>query len=205
MTRQSATRDKILQFIRRFRETHGYSPTIREVARNCSISSPSVVQHHLKALEREGAITRGKEKFRAIRVEEDVATVPLLGRIAAGHPLPVPTTETLSTAERIGVPPEIARGGRRVYALRVQGNSMVDAMIGDGDIVVMEQTGEIKNGDVVAAWLRKEQEVTLKKVYFEKNRKVRLQPCNPYMVPLYQPAENVEIQGKVIGVIRIHT
>jgi repressor LexA len=204
MTRQSATREKILLFIRRFRETHGYSPTVREVAQNCAISSPSVVQHHLNALEREGAITRGKEKFRAIRVEEDAVTVPLLGRIAAGHPLPVPTTETLSTAERIGVPPEITRGRRGVYALRVQGNSMVDAMIGDGDIVVMERTCEIKNGDVVAAWLKKEQEVTLKKIYFEKNREVRLQPCNPYMVPLYQPAENIEIQGKVIGVIRVH-
>lgn len=204
MTRQSATREKILLFIRRFRETHGYSPTVREVAQSCAISSPSVVQHHLNALEREGAITRGKEKFRAIRIEEDAVTVPLLGRIAAGHPLPVPTTETLSTAERIGVPPEIARGRRQVYALRVQGNSMVDAMIGDGDIVVMEQTSEIKNGDVVAAWLKKEQEVTLKKIYFGKNREVRLQPCNPYMVPLYQPAENIEIQGRVIGVIRIH-
>jgi repressor LexA len=159
-------------------------------------------------LEREGLITRGKEKFRTIGVIEDdndQPSLPLLGRIAAGHPIPVPTTETVSTAERIRVPPEIARGSKHLYALVVQGNSMVDAMIGDGDIVVMEQAPEIRNGDVIAAWLKKEQEVTLKKIYFEKEGEIRLQPCNPYMMPIYQAAENIEIQGRVIGVIRVHS
>ncbi len=79
---------------------------------------------------------------------------------------------------------------------------MVDAMIADGDIVIMEQATAIKNGDVVAVWLKNEQEVTLKKLYVEDDR-VRLQPCNPYMMPMYQPAENVEVQGRVIAVIRV--
>ena len=79
---------------------------------------------------------------------------------------------------------------------------MVDAMIADSDIVVLEQTDNIKNGDVVACWLEKEQEVTLKKIYFEDER-VRLQPCNPLMQPIYQSAENVEVQGRVVGVLRM--
>ena len=95
----------------------------------------------------------------------------------------------------------MTRGRRGVYALQVRGNSMVDAMIADGDIVILEQACDIKNGDVAAVWLKNEQEVTLKKVYFEGGQ-VRLQPCNPFMMPFYHPAVNVEVQGKLIGVIR---
>ncbi len=79
---------------------------------------------------------------------------------------------------------------------------MVDAMIADGDIVVMEHACEVKNGDVVAVWIKTQQETTLKKIYFENGGKVRLQPCNPYMVPLYYPAGDIEIQGRIVGVVR---
>jgi repressor LexA len=95
------------------------------------------------------------------------------------------------------------KGKKRVYALRVRGNSMVDAMIADGDIVLMDPVKKVNNGDVVAAWLKSEQEITLKKIHFEGGQ-VRLQPCNPYMMPIYHKADNVEIQGRVIAVIRIH-
>jgi repressor LexA len=206
MARRSQTREAIFRFIRSFRETHGYSPSVREIAQHCAITSTSVVQHHLQHLEREGLITRTKERFRTIGIPGDtagLAQVPLLGTIAAGHPIWVPAADRWSAeAQRmIPVPEEITGGRRAAFALQVRGNSMVDAMIADGDVVILEQATEIADGDVAACWLKTEQEVTLKKVFFE-NGTVRLQPCNPYMLPLYHDADNVEIQGRVIAVIR---
>ncbi len=95
----------------------------------------------------------------------------------------------------VDVPREILKSGKDLFALEVRGNSMVDAMIADSDIVVMERADDVRNEDVAACWLEKEQEVTLKKVYFEKD-KVNLQPCNPYMLPMYHDAANVRIQEK---------
>ena len=204
----SQTRERILSFISDFRETKGYAPTVREIAQGCGVTSPSVVHYHLNRLELAGLITKEKEKFRSISITDErkhPTQVPVLGIIAAGHPIWVPSADTWSTmaARLIEVPQEITKGRKNLYALEVRGNSMVDAMIADGDIVVMEQTSNIKNGDVAACWLKNEQEVTLKKVYCEDDR-VRLQPCNPYMMPLYYDGTNVEIQGKVVAVIRIH-
>jgi repressor LexA len=205
----SETREKIFQFIRRFREKKGYAPTVREIAQGCKISSPSVVQYHLDSLEQEGLISRAREKFRSInltgtREEDKQIDVPILGTIAAGHPVWVPPADTWDTAsERIAVSNQLAHGKKNVYALRVRGNSMVDAMIADGDIVIMEPVKRANNGDVVAAWLKNEQEITLKKIYFE-GEQVRLQPCNPYMMPIYHKADNVEVQGRVVAVIRIN-
>ncbi len=203
----SETREKILQFIRRFREKKGYAPTVREIAEGCRISSPSVVQYHLNFLEQEGLISRGREKFRSINLakEEDKQTdVPVLGTIAAGHPVWVPPASAWDTAtERLAVSTQLTGGKKNVYALRVRGNSMVDAMIADGDLVLMEPVKRVNNGDVVAAWLKNEQEITLKKMYLE-GEQVRLQPCNPYMMPIYHKASNVEVQGRVIAVIRVH-
>lgn len=96
---------------------------------------------------------------------------------------------------------ELIRGREGIYALRVKGSSMIDALIEDGDIVLMQQASTVDDGDMAAVWLKKQQEVTLKKVYREKNR-IRLQPANRQMKPIYQEPDNVEIQGKVIGVIR---
>ena len=207
----SETREKVFQFIRRFRDKKGYAPTVREIADGCKISSPSVVQYHLDSLEQEGLISRAREKFRSINLtkEKDIEEhkqieVPILGVIAAGHPVWVPPADTWDTAsERITVSTHLlARGKKNVYALRVRGNSMVDAMIADGDIVIMEPVKRVNNGDVVAAWLKNEQEITLKKIHFEGGQ-VRLQPCNPYMMPIYHRTDNVEIQGRVIAVIRV--
>ncbi len=184
----------------------GYSPTVREIAEGCRISSPSVVHYHLERLEGDGLISREREKFRSLVPSAErpgVVQVPLLGVIAAGRPIWVPEGDAVNGAdERVTVPLEMTKG-EGVYALRVQGNSMVDAMISDGDLVLMERPAAVKNGDVVAVWLKREQEVTLKKIYYESDR-VRLQPCNPYMLPIYQDPSNVVVQGRVVGVIRIH-
>ena len=199
------TREKVMGFIISFKQRKGYAPTVKEIADNCGITSLSVVQYHLDQLEQTGLIRRDKNKSRSINPVGDEGMgqeVPLLGAIAAGHPIGIPDSETWeSAANRIEVPTYMVRGRQQPYALEVRGNSMVDAMIADGDIVVMYHTLDIRNGDVVAAWLKGEQEVTLKKIYFE-GEQVRLQPCNPFMMPIYQPAANVEVQGKVIGVIR---
>jgi repressor LexA len=208
MPRSSAARENILAFIRVFRGKNGYSPTVREIGQNCGIRSSSNVQYHLDQLEKEGLVTRGKEKFRSLNIigeERESVTVPLLGTIAAGQPIWVPSMDRWNAeAERmVELPREIVRGRKNVYALQVKGNSMVDAMIADLDTVIMEQAEDIRNGDVVACWLEKEQEVTLKKIFFE-NGKVRLQPCNPYMPPLYYDAENVKVQGRVIAVLRMN-
>jgi len=208
MPRKTNTRESILEFIRAFRRDNGYSPSVREVARHCGIKSPSVVQYHLDQLQQTGFITKDKDRSRSVGVvgeTRQAAEVPLLGVIAAGQPIGVPSVDKWSSeAERmIDVPREIMRGRKDLFALRVRGNSMVDAMIADSDIVVMEQVDTIKNGDVAACWLENEQEVTLKKVFFEKDR-VRLQPCNPYMLPMYHDAANVRFQGRVVAVLRMN-
>jgi len=207
MPRKTDTRENILDFIRTFRRENGYSPSVREVARHCGIKSPSVVQYHLDQLEQTGLITRDRDRSRSVGIvgeEGEVPQVPLLGVIAAGQPIGVPSADRWnSEAQRmVDVPREVLKSRKDLFALEVRGNSMVDAMIADSDIVVMEQVDDVRNGDVAACWLEKEQEVTLKKVYFEKD-KVRLQPCNPYMLPMYHDAANVRIQGKVVAVLRM--
>lgn len=207
MPRNTKTRENILAYIKAFRRDKGYSPSVREVADHCGVRSPSVVQYHLNHLERAGLITRGRDTSRSIGVvggTEGSTAVPLLGIIAAGQPIWVPSVDTWNReAERvIHVPWEATRGRTNLFALQVRGNSMVDAMIADGDIVIMEQPKDLRNGDVAACWLVREQEVTLKQIFFEDSR-VRLQPCNPYMLPIYHDRKNVEIQGRVVAVLRI--
>jgi repressor LexA len=201
MPRKTDTRQRVLDFIIAFKEQYGCAPTLREIAQGCAISTWSVVQHHLKKLAEEGTIARvGAGKYRAISVIQETVTIPMLGRIAAGRPIPVLSQETLSTAERIPLSLPI-KHPERLYALKVQGSSMIDALIADGDIVIMEPADGVKNGDIVAAYLQNEEEATLKRIYFEGER-VRLQPCNPYMLPIYTSTENVLVQGRVVGVMR---
>ena len=196
-----------MAFIQEFKTGKDYAPTVREIAEHCGIKSTSVVQYHLDKLEDAGLIKREKEKFRSISIPAEIrqfVEIPILGTISAGHPLWVPSADRWSafTERTVAISPEITKGKKNLFALEVKGNSMVDAMIADSDIVIMEQTTDINNRDVAACSLKNEQEVTLKKIYRE-NGKVRLQPCNPYMMPLYYDASNVEAQGKVIAVIRI--
>ncbi|MBE0481166.1 MAG: repressor LexA [Dehalococcoidia bacterium] len=198
---------RILAFLRQFREEKDYPPTIRDIVRGCGISSTSVVDYNLNVLEREGYIRRDREVSRGIEVldreRSRVVRVPLIGCIAAGEPMPVPTSDTweLEPLETIEVSSDLTRDRDWVYALRVKGTSMIDALISDGDIVIMQQANTAGDGDMVAAWLKNEGEITLKKLYREADR-VRLQPANSQMKPIFTEAGNVEVQGRVVGVIR---
>jgi repressor LexA len=202
-----STRLRILNFIRKFLDERGYAPTVRDIARGCNISTPSVVQHHLNKLESQGHIHRDPEIFRSIqlveRKREATSRVPLMGTIAAGQPIPVPTSDTWTSIpeETLQLTDEVTRGKKGIYALRVKGFSLIDALVGDGDIVLVQQTSTVEDGEMAAVWLKIEQEVTLKKVYHEAGR-IRLQPANKEMEPMYYPPEDVEIQGRVIGVLR---
>lgn len=206
----SARRQHIIDFINRFLLDRGYPPTIRDIVSGCGISSTSVVDHHLKALEKAGYIRRHPEVSRGIELIGRSLTslswlqVPVIGQIVAGEPIPVPTPDTWDVtagAETLDIPADLTRGRVGIYALRVKGWSMVDALINDGDIVLMQYVNVVENGEMAAVWLRAEKEATLKKVYVEKGR-VRLQPANSQMQPIYAKPNNVEIQGRVIAVIR---
>lgn len=200
----SQTRDRILKFIRDFINDRGYAPTVRDIVRGCRLSSTAVVQHHLKVLEREGHIRRDPEVFRSIQLAggRNIVGVPLLGTIAAGEPIPVPAAETWTSQaiDTLELTEEVTQG-KEVYALKVKGLSMVDALIDEGDIVLMEPKTTVDNGDMVAVWLKDKQEVTLKRIYFEAGR-ICLKPANQTMPPTYHRPENVEVQGKVIAVLR---
>lgn len=207
MPRVSDTRSRILNFIRRFLDRRGYAPTVRDIARGCNISTPSVVQYHLNLLEEQGFIHRDPEVFRSIqlveRKREAVSRVPLLGTIAAGSPIPVPAPDSWTTTpeETLQLTGELTQDKKDIYALRVKGTSLVDAFVDDGDIVIIQQITTVADGELAAVWLKTRQEVTLKKIYREKGR-IRLQPANRTMQPMYFKPEEVEIQGKVIAVLR---
>lgn len=200
----SETRQRIFKFIRDFVEERGYSPTVRDILKGCNISSTAVVQHHLNVLEREGHIHRDPEVFRSIQLlgRKNIVRVPLLGSIAAGEPIPAPDSGTWANeaAETLELTDELTQG-KEVYALKVKGLSMIDALIDDGDIVLMESANTVDDGDMVAVWLKDKQEVTLKRL-FQEQQMVRLQPSNAQMEPIYVDSKNVEVQGKVVGVIR---
>ncbi|HEY49102.1 MAG TPA: repressor LexA [Dehalococcoidia bacterium] len=198
---------RILAFLRRFREEKDYPPTIRDILKGCGISSTSVVDYNLKILEREGHIRRDREVSRGIELLDKerrrVVRVPVIGYIAAGEPVPVPTSDTweMEPLDMVEVSSELTRNMDRVFALRVKGTSMIDALINDGDIVLMQQVATAEDGEMIAAWLKAEGETTLKKLYRERDR-IRLQPANAQMEPIYAAPDNVEVQGKVVGVIR---
>ena len=200
----STTRENILRFIHGFIDERGYSPTVRDILKGCEISSTAVVQYHLDVLEKEGRIHRDPEIFRSIRLSQkkNSVMVPILGVIAAGTPIPVPNSDSWSSpaTETLEIPQDMIRD-KPVFALKVKGHSMIDALIDDGDIVLMETADSAINGEMVAVWLKDREEVTLKRFYAEKD-KVILKPANQSMKPIQQNPDNVEIQGKVIGVIR---
>ena len=210
MKKISDKQRRIVNFIDRFLVDKGYPPTIRDIQVGCGISSTSVVDYNLNILKREGHIRRHAEVSRGITLlnrtltSESPVSVPVIGLIAAGEPIPVPTSDTwdvVAASETLEVPRELTRSKDEVYALRVKGMSMVDALINDGDVVLMQYVNSVENGEMAAVWLRAEKEATLKKVYVESDR-VRLQPANDQMRPIYAEPDNVEIQGRVIAVIR---
>ncbi len=207
---------KILEFIQSFSEQYGYPPSIREIGRAVGISSTSVVNYNLNRLVEEGYLSRDQNVSRGIRLTEKLAgatrqmvetlRIPLVGRIFASEPVPVPGTDTpiFGVDEAIEITRDLlpTASEEGLFALQVHGDSMIDAMIGDGDIVVMKRVLTWQNGDMVAVWLKDREETTLKHIYRE-GRRVRLQPANPNMQPIYvDNPENLEVQGKVMLVVR---
>ncbi len=203
----SPKQERIINFVTEFLNDKGYPPTIRDIAAGCGISSTSVVAYNLNKLEQAGYIRRHSDISRGIKFltpqqkGRKLVYIPIVGVIAAGEPIPVPDTGNIAPNEGLEVSEELVRGKQDIYALRVRGDSMLDALIGDGDIVLMDYVGSAENGDMVAVWLKEEQEVTLKRFFAEPNR-IRLEPANRQMKPIYTTPDNVEIQGRVVAVIR---
>ena len=199
----------ILTFIEDFSKTHSYPPTIREIQEGLSISSTSVVDYNLKVLEqrneirRNRNISRGIELTRPLPQRSNIVQIPIIGQIAAGQPISVPGDFGPQTHdETVDIGPEFLGSNRDgLFALRVKGHSMVDALINDGDVVILKKQEVCENGETVAAWLIDEEETTLKRFYLEGDQ-VRLQPENVTMDPIYTSSSNVEIQGKLVTVIR---
>jgi repressor LexA len=209
MRKLSDRQQAILEFISEFLDENDYPPTIRDIQHELDISSTSVVDYNLKVLEERNYIRRNRNISRGIEVVGRAATrpttveIPVIGSIAAGQPIPVPgDLEGSELAEVVTLSPDFAPdGGKGLFGLRVRGHSMVDALIGDGDIVVLRHQETCENGETVAVWLESESETTLKTFYLE-GAQVRLQPQNATMDPIYTPAENVRIMGKLVSVIR---
>ncbi len=206
----SERQQKILGFVRNFTLDNGYPPTIREIGKAVTISSTSVVNYNLDALQRAGYIYRDRTISRGIRLVDgleeltgatNLVKIPLLGPIAAGSPIQRFQDSYDADTDIVELPRELVSDEEGVYALKVEGTSMIDALINDGDIVVMRHTNTANNGDMVAAWLPEREETTLKRFYHEGER-IRLQPENQTMDPIYVDTDKVDIQGKVIAVMR---
>jgi repressor LexA len=216
---------RILAYLDSYQKKLGYPPSIREIGEHTGVSSTSVVNYYLDQLEEAGYIARESNISRGIRIlktfGDSIATnaretaaavgemlrIPIVGRIVAGAPIPVPSNDFSHFDPDTGI--NIARSmlpvrekSEDLFALEVHGDSMVDAMVNDGDLVIMKKINTAVNGDMVAVWLRDRDETTLKYFYLEGGR-VRLQPANPTMQPIYiEDPATVEVQGKVVLVIR---
>ena len=195
---------QILDFIHQHIQANASAPTLRQIADAIGVSSLATVHEHLATLERKGLIKRITGKTRSIeltKIKEDIADggleVPILGFIAAGAPIE-PYTDPNAT---FSISPTFASGKKRVYVLQVRGESMIEEQIRDGDYVVIEQTEEAKNGDIVVALLDNGM-ATLKRFFREATR-IRLEPANAAMSPIF--VKNVRVQGKVVGLIRRFT
>jgi len=220
---------KIMDFLSRFQDQSGYSPSIRQIGDSIGVKSTSLIDYYLNQLQQMGFIERDQHVSRSIRVLKeiqpttaqrtaevvrraanslaDMLRVPVVGRIVASAPIPVPASDLNYFDSESGV--EIARSllpakekVSDLFALEVSGDSMIDAMINDGDLVIMKKAQEARNGEMVAVWLDDNDETTLKYFYRENNR-VRLQPANPTMNPIYiDNPQSLRIMGKVVMVIR---
>lgn len=205
----SKRQQAILDYIESFLAENEYPPTIRDIQHELGISSTSVVDYNLNVLEGRNLIRRNRNISRGIELvgrttgRRNVVSIPVIGQIAAGLPIPVPgDLEGTDAAESIDISGELVPdGGRDLFALRVKGHSMVDALINDGDIVLLRRQETCENGDTVAVWLKDERETTLKRLYRE-GKRVRLQPANVTMEPIFTQADNVDIQGKLVSVVR---
>jgi len=190
---------EILNYLNEFIDEHGYAPSLEEIGRRFGLSSLATVHKHLTNLQDKGFIRRAWNRSRSVelvptRMGGRALDLPLLGYVAAGAPI-----EAVVSSETVTVPEDLA-GTRDTYALRVRGNSMIDEQIRDGDLVVVEDRQTAENGEMVIALLQGS-EVTLKKFYREGGH-IRLQPANDTVAPIIAQADEVQVQGVVIGVMR---
>ena len=190
---------EILDFIRAYRQKRGLSPTQREICEEFGYSSFGTLQKHIKLLLEKGVLVRDWNKRRSlVLAEEDKAAgaveLPLAGRIAAGQPI-----EAEPEGETVAVPEVLTRRGQN-YVLRVNGSSMIDDGIHDGDYVVVKRREKAANGEMVAALLNGE--ATLKRFYREADGRIRLQPANERMKPIWVHEGDLKVQGVVVGLMR---
>lgn len=193
---------QIIDFMKQYIQSHGSAPTLREIADALGVSSLATVHEHLTSLETKGVIKRTPGKSRGVEFTEDAlesfedagVSAPILGFIAAGSPIE-PFTDPNAT---MTIPTSFITGKRRVFVLQVKGDSMIEDQISDGDYVIIEQTEDAKNGDIVVALLDNGM-ATLKR-FFKEATRIRLQPANSTMSPIF--VKSVRIQGKVVGLIR---
>lgn len=223
---------KLLEILAKFQDENGYPPSIRDLVVGAKISSTSMVNYYLDQLQEWGYIEREGHTARSIRLAkplpeifgltsgrviqaaqatkhalEDILKIPIMGRIFAAAPVPVPASDFAYFDAESFV--DVARSmlparekGDELFALEVQGDSMIDAMVNDGDYVIMKRAREANNGEMVAVWLKDRDETTLKYLFKEEGR-VRLQPANPTMQPIIiNDPSTVQIQGKVVMIIR---
>ena len=210
--RLSERQHRILEFLTEYVEENGYPPSIREIGGAAGISSTSVVSYNLERLEERGYLSRDREVSRGLKLTAAarpmapgaVVSLPMLGRIVAGEPIPVPDSDfPLMGDETIELTRDILGDPAGLYALQVEGNSMIDALVHDGDVVVMRYQQRVENGEMAAVWLKERGEMTLKRFFQEEGGRVRLQPANPTMGPIYvDDPRMVEVQGKVVMVVR---
>ncbi|HEX7119026.1 MAG TPA: transcriptional repressor LexA [Longimicrobiales bacterium] len=192
---------QILDYLNEYVEDHGYAPSFEEIARHFRFSSLATVHEHLENLKRKGYIRKSYNESRSIellpaRMHVAAVELPLLGTVAAGMPI-----EAVQDAETIAVPEDMIARGAHNYVLRVNGDSMIDEQIRDGDYIIVNARQTAQNGEMVVALVHGDS-ATVKKYYLEPDGRVRLQPANPTMSPLYFSPAEVAIQGIVIGVIR---
>lgn len=195
---------EVLQFLQEFIEREGYCPSYEEMAAGLKLTSLATVHAHMVTLEKKGCLRRGFNQSRSIEIRRSAprrasadagpGTLPLLGRIAAGKPV-----EAVAGAEQISLN-DITRN-RATFVLEVRGESMIEDHIMNGDYVMVERRQEAEDGQIVVA-LVDGVEATLKRIYHEKGGMLRLQPANAAMPPIRVPAKRVEIQGRVVGVLR---
>jgi repressor LexA len=192
---------EILTFLESYTDENGYAPSFEEIAEQFGFTSLATVHEHLSNLERKGAIRRGYNESRAIEILPSESTprfaeLPLLGLVAAGMPI-----EASLTGETMAVPPDMLRKTGNHFVLKVRGNSMIDEQIRDGDFVVVNERRSADNGEMVIALLE-QTSATVKRYYREKDGRIRLQPANETMDPIFTDERNLLIQGVVVGVLR---
>jgi len=192
---------EILDYIGGFIVEQGYAPSFEEIAESFGYSSLATVHEHLSNLERKGYIRKSYNESRSIELVspgqgEPSVELPLLGSVAAGLPI-----EAITDDETLAVPPDMVRRQKDNYVLRVEGNSMIDEQIRDGDYIVVQAQDNAEDGQMVVALVAGES-ATVKKLYREPGDRIRLQPANPTMDPIFVSAMDVRIQGIVVGVIR---